>query len=63
MSASLVGSEMCIRDRISSARVPRSARPEEERSEAFAELQNLIGPQSIKAVSYTHLTLPTICSV
>eukprot|EP00969_Alexandrium_andersonii_P190670 8423026-Alexandrium_andersonii.AAC.1 len=63
MSASLVGSEMCIRDRrltprlglclrrartaLWSPRWPRSPRSEEHE----------------EAVSYTHLTLPTICSV
>eukprot|EP00975_Prorocentrum_lima_P032162 6755273-Prorocentrum_lima.AAC.1 len=62
MTSSLVGSEMCIRDRIWC----RSAR------------RNLIGgiqicPTSsclnikignfLLPVSYTHLTLPTICSV
>eukprot|EP00969_Alexandrium_andersonii_P113213 5003683-Alexandrium_andersonii.AAC.1 len=61
MSASLVGSEMCIRDS-----------PPELLSEPFgvhrsspkackgrSELRNIfLGP-----VSYTHLTLPTICSV
>eukprot|EP00969_Alexandrium_andersonii_P192219 8490161-Alexandrium_andersonii.AAC.1 len=63
MSASLVGSEMCIRDRSSRRRepdgpsdvaplcprrcAPRCARP----------------PSEQQAVSYTHLTLPTICSV
>eukprot|EP00969_Alexandrium_andersonii_P133544 5905422-Alexandrium_andersonii.AAC.1 len=62
MSASLVGSEMCIRDSLrpepehqrelaSTRRVARS--PRTGRSRTAAE-----GP-----VSYTHLTLPTICSV
>eukprot|EP00969_Alexandrium_andersonii_P297335 13140408-Alexandrium_andersonii.AAC.1 len=61
MSASLVGSEMCIRDsrppfgqlraasghaRALSGRLGRSPKRHEERP-----------------VSYTHLTLPTICSV
>eukprot|EP00969_Alexandrium_andersonii_P281161 12430487-Alexandrium_andersonii.AAC.1 len=62
MSASLVGSEMCIRDRRCSARggilkssgldrtTLQSAPPVRERRNALA-------------VSYTHLTLPTICSV
>eukprot|EP00969_Alexandrium_andersonii_P048325 2120333-Alexandrium_andersonii.AAC.1 len=62
MSASLVGSEMCIRDRSrarrradailrSRARVPRSSGWGRRRS------------RSVRPVSYTHLTLPTICSV
>eukprot|EP00969_Alexandrium_andersonii_P127090 5617484-Alexandrium_andersonii.AAC.1 len=62
MSASLVGSEMCIRDR------PHSA-------PCFALSANLATRNSLElvwgsfwmafqaAVSYTHLTLPTICSV
>eukprot|EP00969_Alexandrium_andersonii_P112415 4966828-Alexandrium_andersonii.AAC.1 len=61
MSASLVGSEMCIRDRLPSAPPncvgPRTA-PEisRERCGAPGELPG-------DPVSYTHLTLPTICSV
>eukprot|EP00969_Alexandrium_andersonii_P304281 13450343-Alexandrium_andersonii.AAC.1 len=61
MSASLVGSEMCIRDRAASAlllhAVPRSAHLE---GVAWAPVVRL-GP--MLSVSYTHLTLPTICSV
>eukprot|EP00969_Alexandrium_andersonii_P089648 3958560-Alexandrium_andersonii.AAC.1 len=61
MSASLVGSEMCIRDRTVPAR--------------FACVARAVSPflcASVRAsaslcasvpVSYTHLTLPTICSV
>eukprot|EP00969_Alexandrium_andersonii_P337599 14921115-Alexandrium_andersonii.AAC.1 len=60
MSASLVGSEMCIRDR--------------RRTQALAglswssRLPARWGPRSGWGgggwpVSYTHLTLPTICSV
>eukprot|EP00969_Alexandrium_andersonii_P194107 8574378-Alexandrium_andersonii.AAC.1 len=62
MSASLVGSEMCIRDRPSSA--PRAAggplgfgRPLGDTSAGGRTLGDT------GAVSYTHLTLPTICSV
>eukprot|EP00969_Alexandrium_andersonii_P166507 7357960-Alexandrium_andersonii.AAC.1 len=62
MSASLVGSEMCIRDRC------RHAQKSLSRSctSAWAvELRQQLGistaPQG--SVSYTHLTLPTICSV
>eukprot|EP00969_Alexandrium_andersonii_P107291 4732712-Alexandrium_andersonii.AAC.1 len=63
MSASLVGSEMCIRDRRrgSSGALPPSPGapplPEGRRPPPAAE------PDLTKAVSYTHLTLPTICSV
>eukprot|EP00969_Alexandrium_andersonii_P157531 6962841-Alexandrium_andersonii.AAC.1 len=63
MSASLVGSEMCIRDRLGDWRL-RVRRTEQSRlwargsSSAFHVSS---GPSF--AVSYTHLTLPTICSV
>eukprot|EP00969_Alexandrium_andersonii_P242795 10725159-Alexandrium_andersonii.AAC.1 len=63
MSASLVGSEMCIRDR---SEVDRQA-PEA----ALRAAHGLAGGEALRrrrgerprAVSYTHLTLPTICSV
>eukprot|EP00975_Prorocentrum_lima_P009941 2116297-Prorocentrum_lima.AAC.1 len=61
MTSSLVGSEMCIRD------------------SAIGELQDVVAEMFVhhemvvrntkfhsttqRAVSYTHLTLPTICSV
>eukprot|EP00969_Alexandrium_andersonii_P217760 9619188-Alexandrium_andersonii.AAC.1 len=61
MSASLVGSEMCIRDR----RKGPGKRP----AKALGD-QTLTTPgqeselwRGVMAVSYTHLTLPTICSV
>eukprot|EP00969_Alexandrium_andersonii_P035922 1573319-Alexandrium_andersonii.AAC.1 len=63
MSASLVGSEMCIRDRCMSEYVvliawlsPGAGAPRHLRMPCL----NLVCAQS---VSYTHLTLPTICSV
>eukprot|EP00969_Alexandrium_andersonii_P263697 11655578-Alexandrium_andersonii.AAC.1 len=63
MSASLVGSEMCIRDRLPSTWFPL-------RSGAAAEPLVSQGPTwvgskmgSCTPVSYRHLTLPTICSV
>eukprot|EP00969_Alexandrium_andersonii_P165075 7296080-Alexandrium_andersonii.AAC.1 len=62
MSASLVGSEMCIRDRCSS-RGPAcadSTRPRTELPESHITHRRRCASQ---AVSYTHLTLPTICSV
>eukprot|EP00969_Alexandrium_andersonii_P040935 1795050-Alexandrium_andersonii.AAC.1 len=63
MSASLVGSEMCIRDREDPERLGRGTnrhRPVLEDLHAPAAFLHLVGPE---AVSYTHLTLPTICSV
>eukprot|EP00969_Alexandrium_andersonii_P149061 6591622-Alexandrium_andersonii.AAC.1 len=63
MSASLVGSEMCIRDRHC------LNLPEAMCVRHVVSMCRRSGPpvgsfgQSPKAVSYTHLTLPTICSV
>eukprot|EP00969_Alexandrium_andersonii_P214588 9477214-Alexandrium_andersonii.AAC.1 len=63
MSASLVGSEMCIRDsQYTQQRIG-------QRWGRVARLQPLGGARARRgelwggAVSYTHLTLPTICSV
>eukprot|EP00975_Prorocentrum_lima_P013604 2891125-Prorocentrum_lima.AAC.1 len=60
MTSSLVGSEMCIRDRFGKS--------------AFLQFQTAylhpsgrtrlrVTTVSHRSVSYTHLTLPTICSV
>eukprot|EP00969_Alexandrium_andersonii_P216150 9547302-Alexandrium_andersonii.AAC.1 len=62
MSASLVGSEMCIRDRATAdglrmdcGLVPGQAvRPDCWMAD---------NDSGLLSVSYTHLTLPTICSV
>eukprot|EP00969_Alexandrium_andersonii_P002213 96717-Alexandrium_andersonii.AAC.1 len=62
MSASLVGSEMCIRDRRRPfARAP-SGRGTSQRPPATVVAER---DRDLKRspVSYTHLTLPTICSV
>eukprot|EP00975_Prorocentrum_lima_P036951 7778321-Prorocentrum_lima.AAC.1 len=63
MTSSLVGSEMCIRDRstctISGSRT-RSTAIITGSSSPFQQLPHGADPVS---VSYTHLTLPTICSV
>eukprot|EP00969_Alexandrium_andersonii_P283004 12510409-Alexandrium_andersonii.AAC.1 len=62
MSASLVGSEMCIRDSIPPARPPDSGlAPAAQLCSQGAVTQRCC--RSCAAVSYTHLTLPTICSV
>eukprot|EP00975_Prorocentrum_lima_P001481 321314-Prorocentrum_lima.AAC.1 len=61
MTSSLVGSEMCIRDRVK----PRTGTSDKRLS------QDDYGPEEGSwasslgddTVSYTHLTLPTICSV
>eukprot|EP00969_Alexandrium_andersonii_P034122 1492290-Alexandrium_andersonii.AAC.1 len=62
MSASLVGSEMCIRDssRHGSRRSGAELRMRGPRK-ARTQLQARWG--CLAPVSYTHLTLPTICSV
>eukprot|EP00975_Prorocentrum_lima_P047883 10013684-Prorocentrum_lima.AAC.1 len=59
MTSSLVGSEMCIRDRLVAAitgvKVGLGARQ---------LLKELLDPKlTTVTVSYTHPTLPTICSV
>eukprot|EP00969_Alexandrium_andersonii_P118393 5236007-Alexandrium_andersonii.AAC.1 len=62
MSASLVGSEMCIRDSNVTARTPIGKPISRKRHPSHASL--LRGSRlSRSTVSYTHLTLPTICSV
>eukprot|EP00969_Alexandrium_andersonii_P152748 6754721-Alexandrium_andersonii.AAC.1 len=62
MSASLVGSEMCIRD---SSQRPRSAvLPCTPFLASCGTRKRARGRNNARgAVSYTHLTLPTICSV
>eukprot|EP00969_Alexandrium_andersonii_P232248 10255332-Alexandrium_andersonii.AAC.1 len=63
MSASLVGSEMCIRDRGSAFRgCSGGHRRCTKGREASSRAPPCEGPLA-GAVSYTHLTLPTICSV
>eukprot|EP00969_Alexandrium_andersonii_P138322 6116490-Alexandrium_andersonii.AAC.1 len=63
MSASLVGSEMCIRDRLCPP--PDARSPAEAMQRAFLEPAARASPRvcAFVPVSYTHLTLPTICSV
>eukprot|EP00969_Alexandrium_andersonii_P196210 8668583-Alexandrium_andersonii.AAC.1 len=61
MSASLVGSEMCIRDSYRSARNALPARPRFTARALAIHCRRARTPRP--AVSYTHLTLPTICSV
>eukprot|EP00975_Prorocentrum_lima_P027986 5885320-Prorocentrum_lima.AAC.1 len=59
MTSSLVGSEMCIRDSPFPSYTTRPA--------VMLFPTSTTGPQTtataLCAVSYTHLTLPTICSV
>eukprot|EP00975_Prorocentrum_lima_P035681 7500295-Prorocentrum_lima.AAC.1 len=62
MTSSLVGSEMCIRDRVWHEHEGRRGRL------MWLGIVLLWAPwhlptERLVAVSYTHLTLPTICSV
>eukprot|EP00975_Prorocentrum_lima_P059535 12480922-Prorocentrum_lima.AAC.1 len=61
MTSSLVGSEMCIRDSVNW--VPGN--PMRLIATFFIQVGHWQGHWEciLKAVSYTHLTLPTICSV
>eukprot|EP00969_Alexandrium_andersonii_P128434 5675570-Alexandrium_andersonii.AAC.1 len=60
MSATLVGSEMCIRDRSRPRPGPRRLSWVASKCQASQGSGQGALPGS---VSYTHLTLPTICSV
>eukprot|EP00975_Prorocentrum_lima_P032695 6866375-Prorocentrum_lima.AAC.1 len=61
MTSSLVGSEMCIRDRDETTQEPVSNSTRERL--ARAKRTYLAASVAKRPVSYTHLTLPTICSV
>eukprot|EP00969_Alexandrium_andersonii_P104031 4591610-Alexandrium_andersonii.AAC.1 len=63
MSASLVGSEMCIRDSAPPAQrtPPRVVGPPQPHS--VPRVRRWGSGAIANSVSYTHLTLPTICSV
>eukprot|EP00969_Alexandrium_andersonii_P175053 7742100-Alexandrium_andersonii.AAC.1 len=63
MSASLVGSEMCIRDRQTSLAGEGGAIRRRGGGEQPGEGLQIHGGLGRFPVSYTHLTLPTICSV
>eukprot|EP00969_Alexandrium_andersonii_P102880 4539749-Alexandrium_andersonii.AAC.1 len=62
MSASLVGSEMCIRDSFRSDHGSDPPPPLDSSGGARATRRESRRARGT-AVSYTHLTLPTICSV
>eukprot|EP00975_Prorocentrum_lima_P045819 9586303-Prorocentrum_lima.AAC.1 len=61
MTSSLVGSEMCIRD----SQMGESRNQEAELCQVWFDQQISRRATQFKqiSVSYTHLTLPTICSV
>eukprot|EP00975_Prorocentrum_lima_P006282 1352862-Prorocentrum_lima.AAC.1 len=62
MTSSLVGSEMCIRDRITGVAAAHTTS-----TRNTVNTKGLARPKDFdnkeETVSYTHLTLPTICSV
>eukprot|EP00975_Prorocentrum_lima_P017343 3666033-Prorocentrum_lima.AAC.1 len=62
MTSSLVGSEMCIRDRFSWI-WKASSRVSLGRQRSTSEAADWQAQEGHTPVSYTHLTLPTICSV
>eukprot|EP00975_Prorocentrum_lima_P042551 8939661-Prorocentrum_lima.AAC.1 len=63
MTSSLVGSEMCIRDRERHPNQPPLERGGSQHPGWAGRLAKAQGQERWQAVSYTHLTLPTICSV
>eukprot|EP00969_Alexandrium_andersonii_P201530 8904594-Alexandrium_andersonii.AAC.1 len=63
MSASLVGSEMCIRDSPSGDRASGGSPGGAVAPVALSLLWGRSRTACPRTVSYTHLTLPTICSV
>eukprot|EP00975_Prorocentrum_lima_P043145 9058864-Prorocentrum_lima.AAC.1 len=61
MTSSLVGSEMCIRDRVCCLHwQPRALSWDRK---PVASTATVMATKTPLPVSYTHLTLPTICSV
>eukprot|EP00969_Alexandrium_andersonii_P066868 2948230-Alexandrium_andersonii.AAC.1 len=60
MSASLVGSEMCIRD---SSKTQQDKARQSKTQQDKARQSKTKQDKARQTVSYTHLTLPTICSV
>eukprot|EP00969_Alexandrium_andersonii_P260529 11518395-Alexandrium_andersonii.AAC.1 len=63
MSASLVGSEMCIRDSSIAAHLCRRSQPASDNEHPTMRPVIPRHSRASGTVSYTHLTLPTICSV
>eukprot|EP00975_Prorocentrum_lima_P037466 7882669-Prorocentrum_lima.AAC.1 len=63
MTSSLVGSEMCIRDSEIAVQSMIAATTSERASRALRSKKRQAVQVTDYPVSYTHLTLPTICSV
>eukprot|EP00975_Prorocentrum_lima_P040380 8475840-Prorocentrum_lima.AAC.1 len=61
MTSSLVGSEMCIRDRLTPK--GRPSHPKHHILQKRFTDSDCCATPCYEPVSYTHLTLPTICSV
>eukprot|EP00975_Prorocentrum_lima_P017189 3639718-Prorocentrum_lima.AAC.1 len=61
MTSSLVGSEMCIRDSVIHGPLGAADQPRLCEEPVAGHLTEVVVRE--EAVSYTHLTLPTICSV
>eukprot|EP00975_Prorocentrum_lima_P000623 122983-Prorocentrum_lima.AAC.1 len=63
MTSSLVGSEMCIRDSNTTLAFCSALRVDVDFAQGSGGEDTRVGALAIYPVSYTHLTLPTICSV
>eukprot|EP00975_Prorocentrum_lima_P027031 5685068-Prorocentrum_lima.AAC.1 len=63
MTSSLVGSEMCIRDSVPSTRMQPLQGAEGTGATRSSSTRSTCTRCHRTPVSYTHLTLPTICSV
>eukprot|EP00975_Prorocentrum_lima_P050726 10628710-Prorocentrum_lima.AAC.1 len=63
MTSSLVGSEMCIRDRRFTRRPGRLCALASRQTLQSRCFGKCVSKCNVETVSYTHLTLPTICSV
>eukprot|EP00975_Prorocentrum_lima_P010542 2238905-Prorocentrum_lima.AAC.1 len=63
MTSSLVGSEMCIRDSYWSTPTGSQGLVVQDCDEIRQKHRTCASKETRRPVSYTHLTLPTICSV
>eukprot|EP00975_Prorocentrum_lima_P034201 7185433-Prorocentrum_lima.AAC.1 len=63
MTSSLVGSEMCIRDSSDTSLFQNSDPASQWNRITTCSPATLFNSANTEPVSYTHLTLPTICSV
>eukprot|EP00975_Prorocentrum_lima_P001954 426913-Prorocentrum_lima.AAC.1 len=63
MTSSLVGSEMCIRDSFRLSLSESKSRVDGTWVLKWKTVKKEVNGKQQWAVSYTHLTLPTICSV